>query len=445
VFRLIASIKQRLLAISQGDGLKVQLVRGALGVGGLRLLSLPLTLGTSILLARGLGPEGYGKYVFVISLTSILALPVGPGLGQLVAREVAKYQHGAEWGLFQGLLRRAHQWAIFGSAVMAAAIATLAIRSASWTIGDRWTLLLLAMLMLPLLGLNALRGATLRGLRHPFYAQLPEMLLRPALHLAIAGSLLLTGMLNPVTTLASQILATALAFGFGAWLLWRFKPTEVGQAKPSYQHREWCWALLPFTLLAAASTLNSQIGILTLGWLGANEDVSALQLAMSGAMMVALPLGIVNMVIGPHIARAQKANDKDRLQRLSRQSARASLAVALPVALPLIFFGGAIVELVYGQPYRNAARLPLAILSFGQLVNVAFGSVGMFLTMSGFERDTLRGQVVALLINVVSAMVLIPHMGAVGAALAVAIGFVTWNIVLAISLVNRLKIRPSAF
>jgi O-antigen/teichoic acid export membrane protein len=162
-------------------------------------------------------------------------------------------------------------------------------------------------------------------------------------------------------------------------------------------------------------------------------------------MMVALPLGIVNMVIGPHIARAQKANDKDRLQRLSRQSARASLAVALPVALPLIFFGGAIVELVYGQPYRNAARLPLAILSFGQLVNVAFGSVGMFLTMSGFERDTLRGQVVALLINVVSAMVLIPHMGAVGAALAVAIGFVTWNIVLAISLVNRLKIRPSAF
>ncbi|KPP97789.1 oligosaccharide flippase family protein [Marinobacter sp. HL-58] len=442
---MIANLAQRLLSSSHGDGLKAQLVRGALGVGGLKLLSLPLTLATSILLARGLGPEGYGQYVFVLAVISLLALPVGPGLGQLVTREVAKCHHGKEWGLFRGLLRRAHQWVILGSALMAVVIALLAFRNASWTVDDRWALLSLATFMLPLLGLNALRSSTLRGLRNVFYAQLPELLARPGLHLVIAGGLLAAGILNPATALASQIVATALAFGVGAWLLWRLKPAEVGQARPDYRHGEWGRALLPFTLLAAVGTLNGQIGILALGWLGTDEDVAALQVAMSGSMLVVLSLTIVNMVIGPHITRAHRDNDKPRLQRLSRQSARAALAVALPIALPLILLGGPIVELVYGEVYRDTVTLPLAILAVGQLVNVAFGSVGMFLIMSGFERDTLNGQIVALLINAIAAVVLIPPFGAVGAALAVAIGLATWNLILAIRFVQRLGLRPSAF
>lgn len=109
MLRLSASIAQRLLLPFRGEGLQARLVRGALGVGGLKLLYLPLTLITSIVLARGLGPAGYGQYSFVMAAISILALPVGAGLGQLVTREVARYHHSEEWGLFRGLLQRAHQ------------------------------------------------------------------------------------------------------------------------------------------------------------------------------------------------------------------------------------------------------------------------------------------------------------------------------------------------
>lgn len=442
---MIANLAQRLLSSSRGDGLKAQLVRGALGVGGLKLLSLPLTLATSILLARGLGPEGYGQYVFVLAVISLLALPVGPGLGQLVTREVAKYHYGEEWGLFRGLLRRAHQWVILGSALMAAVIALLAARNAMWAVDDRWTLLFLATLMLPLLGLNALRSSTLRGLRNVFYAQLPELLARPGLHLVIAGALLVAGMLNPATALASQIAATAMAFVAGAWFLWRLKPAEVGRARPDYRRGEWGRALLPFTLLAAVGSLNGQIGILALGWLSTDEDVAAIQVAMSGSMLVVLSLTIVNMVIGPHITRAHRDNDKLRLQQLSRQSARTALAVSLPIALPLILFGGPIVQLVYGDVYRDTVTLPLAILAGGQLVNVAFGSVGLLLTMSGYERDSLRCQISALVVNFVAAVALIPPFGVVGAALALVLGLLTFNVILGIKVVQRLGIGVTAF
>ncbi|WP_018995114.1 oligosaccharide flippase family protein [Thioalkalivibrio sp. ALJ2] len=312
------AVIRRLLAVGQGDGLRAQLVRGAMGVGGLKLLSLPLTLAASILLARALGPEGYGQYVFVMAVIALLALPIGPGLGQLVTREVARYHHGEDWSLFRGLLRRAHQWVLLGSLVIIGGVVIVAGQNAAWAVGDRWTLLLIASLMLPLLGLNALRSHTLRGLRHVFQAQLPELLARPGLHLLFAGVLLIGGALTPATALGSQITATALAFLIGAWLLSRHRPAQVKQADPDYRHGEWGWALLPFTLLAAVSTLNAQIGILALGWLGTDEDVAALQVAQQGAMLVVLSLSIVNLVIGPHITRAHREGDKARLQQLSR-------------------------------------------------------------------------------------------------------------------------------
>jgi O-antigen/teichoic acid export membrane protein len=444
VIRLIGNIYKQFFILSTGNGLKAQLVRGALGVGGLKLLSLPLTLAASILLARGLGPEGYGLYVFVMAVITMLALPVGPGLGHLVTREVAKYQHGEDWSLFRGLLRRGHQFVLLGSAVLIAGLAIIANLNASWTMGDRWTLLFIGSAMLPLLGLNALHSNTLRGLRHVFQAQLPELLARPIFHLLFAASLLGFGLLNPVTALASQIVATALAVLLCARILQRYRPRPVKEAVPAYRNGEWGRAIMPFTLLTAVGTLNAQIGILALGGLGTDKDVAALQVAQSGAMLVALSMIIVNLVIGPHITRAHRERNKAGLQQLSRQSARAALAVSFPIALPLIFFGGPIINLVYGEAYADMATWPLAILAIGQLGNVAFGSVGMFLTMSGYERDTLFGQVIALVVNGAAAMMLIPFLGVIGAALAVSIGILTWNTVLAIKFVQRLQLRPSA-
>ncbi|WP_018169544.1 flippase [Thioalkalivibrio sp. ALMg9] len=440
-----AAVIRRLLAMGQGDGLRAQLVRGAMGVGGLKLLSLPLTLATSILLARALGPEGYGKYAFVMAMIALLALPIGPGLGQLVTREVARYHHGEDWALFRGLLRRANQWVLLGSVVIISAVAIVAGHNAAWAVDDRWTLLFIASLMLPLLGLNALRSHTLRGLRHVFQAQLPELLARPAFHLVFAGVLLVSGALTPASALGSQIAATGLAFLLGAWLLSRYRPAQIKQADPDYRNGEWGRALLPFTLLAAVSTLNAQIGILALGWLGTDEDVAALQVAQQGAMLVVLSLTIVNLVIGPHITRAHREGDKARLQQLSRQSARAALAVSLPIALAFILFGGPILHFVYGEAYAATATWPLAILALGQLVNVAFGSVGMFLVMTGHERDTLNGQLIALIVNASAAVMLIPFLGVIGAAVAVSFGLLTWNAVLAAKLVNRLNLRPTAF
>lgn len=435
--------RTQIVDLKQGQGLRAQLIRGVLGVGGLKLLSLPLTLGASILLARGLGPEGYGQYVFVLSLMTMLALPVGPGIGQLVTREVAKYQHGAEWGLFRGLLHRANLWVLLSSVAYIVVVILLVNRYAQWQIDDRWSLIGLAVFLVPLLGFNAIRGNTLRGLRHVILAQLPDLVLRPAVHLTIATILLFAGVLNPVTALGGQLAATGVAFLVGSLFLIRRIPKQVSITQPEYQDSLWLRAIFPFTLLATVGSLNNQIGILFLGWLGSPEQVAVMQIGMSGSSLVVFFLALINMVISPHIIRAWKDENKERLKKLSRYSSRIAFTAALPVGLPLIFFGAPIVRFLYGNEYVDAAVLPLAILTAGQLFNVACGSVGQFLTMSGFEKDTLVGQVSALLANFLLAIFLIPQFGAVGAACAASAGLVIWNLVLVVLFKSRLGFIPT--
>ena len=153
---------------------------------------------------------------------------------------------------------------------------------------------------------------------------------------------------------------------------------------------------------------------------------------------------IVNMVIGPYVVRAWQNDDLDQLQALSRRSARLALLASLPVALPLVLLAGPIVRLTFGADYVALAAVPLVILAGAQLVNVAFGSVGLLLTMSGHEHDALFGLAAGLVLNAVAAALLIPPYGATGAAAASALGLVAWNMLLAIRVYRRIRLRPGA-
>lgn len=441
------TILKKLLSIGQGEGLRAQLFRGGAGVGMLKVLSLALTLLATIMLARSLGPDGFGQYAFVIALVTTLSIPLAPALMQLTTREAATLHQAGELSQVTVLLRWANRLVLVSSLLIISVAGVAGFYFANWQGDDRWTLLLLGLLSLPLLGLNAVRAGVLAGFRRVVRGQVPELFVRPFGLVLFVALLVITDALTPLSALVGFIFAACSAFIVGFVLLKRILPESKLDSSQSavLPHKTWFRAWIPFTLLVAASTLNAQIGILLLGWLGSNEAVAAMQVAERGAMLVVLSLTVVNLVIGPHIAQVHQQGDSSKLQALSRQSARMALLIAFPIAMPLVFFGEEILSVVFGQDYAGIAALPLAILAIGQLINVGFGSVGMLLTMSGYERDTLLGQVVALVINVLAAVVLIPPLGAVGAAIATGLGLMVWNSVLAVLVFRRLSVVPSPF
>jgi O-antigen/teichoic acid export membrane protein len=124
-------------------------------------------------------------------------------------------------------------------------------------------------------------------------------------------------------------------------------------------------------------------------------------------------------------------------------SSRLIFTATLPFALCLIFYGQDIIGMIYGTQFASGYRA-LAILSFGQLMNAAFGSVGLILNMTGNEKSSLKGQALALLINFALNIVLIPKWGLEGAAAATCISLIIWNILLAALVFKHLRIHTTA-
>lgn len=425
-------------------GLRAELIRKAVGVGGMKIINMIFTFLITLILARELKPQGYGTYVFVISLIMLVSLPANAGVPELALREVAKYQVNSRWSFLKGLLRRGHHLIALLSVAILFFMIPLCILKADWTSADRWTLMLLASPLVPLVALRNLRSAVLRGLRKIIQGQLPEKVIYPIAFLSGIGILKMQDSLTPAMTIVVQVLATVISFGAGTWLLVKMIPEEVQGAVAEYEDLNWFRALVPFTLLAGVSLLNSHVSVVLLGFFSNAANVGLYRVASQGAMLVTMSLIIVNNVISPYITRLHEEGDMEKLQLLAIKSSRVVLLGALPVSLLFFFAGDAVLGVLFGEAYR-AAYSALVILTVGQMVNAAMGSVGMLLTMTGFERKTLKGLSVALVATILLSVVLIPFLGAIGAAIATTVSLITWNCYLYRQVYLQLHIKSAAW
>lgn len=438
------SVIRRLMGRTQGDSLKAQLLRGGAGVGILRFVSLPLSLLITVLLARVLGPQGFGQYSFVVAMITAITIPLAPAMLQLITRETAALNYAGN----QGQIRQLSQWAnsrvLLGSLCIILVVITGAVLTSNWNAGGRWTLLLTILPAVPLLGLNAVRLGILTGLRRVISGQIPELLVKPAALVVAVGVFATVDSLTPVTGALSYVLSTAVAYIAGFVLLNRtFSDHAPGKKRFSpAESRGLTKAWIPFTLLVAANTLGAQIGILVLGWLSTNEQVAAMQIAAQGGMVVALPLAVVNQVIGPYVTQAYRAGERGEIAAISKSSVRLALLATTAPALILIIWGDFIIEVVFGEQYVEMTTIPLAIIALGQLLNAAFGPIDTLLTMSGYEKETLKAYVVALIVSALASVLLVPKFGAAGGAEAVLLGIVTCKGMLAAQVVRRIGIRP---
>jgi O-antigen/teichoic acid export membrane protein len=277
---------------------------------------------------------------------------------------------------------------------------------------------------------EAVRTGTLRGLRWVVTAQLPEQVVRPLVLVILVGSTLLLGAeLTAVTAIQFNLAGAFAAFALGAFLLVKAFPQNAVNAKPEYTIKPWAVSLLPLSLFAGLQMLDSQVSILFLGFLGTKEEVGLFRVAATGATLVAFGLSAVNMALAPQVARLYNSGEMEKLQRVITLSTRMVAAISFPVALVFIVWGEDIIGQVFGEEYAEAA-LALTILCLGQLVNASAGSVAVILNMSGHDKQTLYGVIVALSTNLVLSVLLIPLFGLVGAAVSFSVSLSILNVVL---------------
>jgi O-antigen/teichoic acid export membrane protein len=391
--------------------------------------SLALGFVVAVLLARLLGREEYGRYVFVLAWAGLLTIPALLGLDRFLVRGIATYEVEEKWSLMRGLLHRTNQALVLTSLCIAGIGCVVALTSFSESLRLPFCV---AMLLVPLTALTLARQGTMQAIGRIVKGQLPEYAVRPLLILLGIGVLRLAGkgVLTSTSALCVNVVAVAAAFLVGAVLLRRALPAALRSVKAEYVTGTWMRASLPMMLISGVWATNSYLTTLVVGTLDGTRGAGVYSVAQRGAELIVVLLIAANMSLAPTIAKMHALGDRRGLEHTTEGVARATLLVSVPLTAAFVFFPGAYLG-IFGSDFRVGATA-LTILAFGQLVNAISGPAGNVLLMTGHERSAMRAIGLGLLINFVLAVALVPLLGVTGGAVAFAFSLVFWNVALVI-------------
>ena len=247
--------------------------------------------------------------------------------------------------------------------------------------GDYARVIALAAAGVPFIALtNVYLGAT-RGLAQMRQTLYVFWIGQPLLWIALAASAVAAGGEADSVVLAYD--ASWLGAAVGAWALWR-REARAFDDRPAT--REEVVAALRYGLPRAPSALFAQaifwVDLWVLAALEQGTDVDAYAAAARVSQVLLLFLTSLNLVFSPFAADLHARGHRERLDELFKRSTRWALAATLPLLIVLFVAAGDVLHAF--SPRFEIGEGALRILLVGQAANVATGSVGFILIMTGF-------------------------------------------------------------
>lgn len=408
----------------------------------LKMLGVVLAFGFNVLLARMLGAEGVGIYFLALLATTIATVFGRMGLDNALLRFTAVNASVGDWVAVNGVYRKGTMLALVASTlsalvmfVVAPWLAGTVLSKPELTSPMRW----MALAVVPMVML-LLHAEMLKGLKHIRDSQLVQVVGVPAL--SLLGLYLLGQGWGVKGAVWAYIIASVLTGIVGFWL-WRRAVPQLRESAGHFETRVLLRSSMPLFWVASMSLLLNWTPTFMLGIWGTNTDVGIFGVASRTAMLTSFILFATSSIIAPKFAILYHQGDMDALGSIARNSSKLMILMATP---PLLLFVLAPrwVMGIFGSQFVEGATA-LTILALGQFVNVATGSVGYLLMMSGHERLMRNNITGVAVLNVVISLLLIPWLGVIGAAIATAISVSIMNLVSVGLVWSRLRICTIPF
>ena len=408
----------------------------------LKIISTFLAFSLSIVLARLLGGEEFGKYTLIISIATVLSMPLCLGIGDLLVREISK-----NIKVKKQIVKDIVNWALMRILTIIFVIIVLFVLFLyiGTEQNEKNALLHYCVALIPLLALSSYRDSILKGLDFVILGQTSERLLKPLI-LIITVLVLIDNEIHLTTAKVLQInvILTMILLSLGLVFIYKKRIIKYKRCIDISRENYWKKSVIPLTLISGVQIINSQIDILLIGFILDYKDVSYYKIALTASTLIAFALQAVNVVMSPKYSRIYKNNDIKKLQYYVKLSSRISFMVSLPIFVAVFLYGEYFLVYFYGAEY-NKSYTSLLLMSIGQVVNVFIGCVVVLLNMTGHEKETLKVLLTTTLLNLILNIVLIPEFGIEGAAFSTLITMLLWNIILNQKVKKILNIQTRAF
>jgi len=407
-----------------------QVARGAASLGLLNIAAMAITFVVGVLLARYLGPAGYGVYAVAMTVTAFAGMITEFGLPALATREFGAAQAHARWGEARGLLHWADRTVLAISGML---VLVIAVGGRLIPVADRSAFvatMLWAVLLIPVVAVAKLRGSALLALGRTVAGQMPVLLLRPGLFaLALTLAWVVLGVPpSPAGAMAMQVLAAAGALLVVAVNYRRHRPGALREAVRVNHWRRWIAISIPMGTTEGLRLLQGQMALLILGVFSTSAAAGLYRVADSALGVCLVFSNVLSVITGPTFARLHVRGDLDELAKVMRTSSAVMLAGTFVLGLPVVAIGPRLFGFAFGAQFAPSASV-FAVLWIGALASAVTGPINVYANMTGGERIVVAGVAVAVVVNAVAALLLVPRWQEIGAAVATSLGLLAWNMV----------------
>jgi O-antigen/teichoic acid export membrane protein len=393
----------------------------------MQVLGTALSFLFSLLLAKLIGASGLGLYFLCITTVEICSTISRLGLENAALKFISIAHASGDRGMLATLYRKC---------IGAAAVAAVVIALPAWLF----------------LGMVPVRGSS----HAEFVSLIPVLLLAlvPAAILTIQSESFKAVGYPGTAAFVQTVLPQGILLLSGAILAWQSQAT-ISHVMASYVVAFYCavvialvcWASiikdvwrkghfptallfrtsLPILMVTSLNLVMAWTDIIVLGIWSDTHEIGIYGVALRISTTTALILLAVNSVVAPEFAALHAGGRRSELARVAQRSAFWTLVVASPLILAFLIFPAEILAL-FGQQFVSGTW-PLRLFALAQLINVSTGQVASLLIMTGHEKWMRNNIMISAALNLIGNLLLVPFLGALGAAISTAFCVSLMNVV----------------
>jgi O-antigen/teichoic acid export membrane protein len=407
---------------------------------GFRILNAGLAFVTQIALARWMGAHEFGIYIYVWTWVILLGTVTNLGLASSPQRFIPHYLHRGDMDRLRGFLSGG-RWLAFALATAAAAIGVATAFSIRHVI-DPWLLvpLLLGLGCLPLFVLTEVQEGIARAYDWPVIALAPAFLVRPLLLVGIMVGLHMAGFEADAVSAMVAAIASTWITALMQMIAVNRRLTRIVEPGPRiHAPKEWLRFSIPQFLVEGFYLLLTYCDIIILERFVPPGDVAIYYAATKLSALVAFVFFSVAAASAHKFTRYHVGGQPEALAAFVRTTVRWTFLPSLAMATVILALGKPLLS-IFGPGFA-AGYSALAVLLLGLLARASIGPTEKLLTMLGLQSSCAMVYALSFVANIGLNVILVPHLGLTGAAVATSSALVVESILLFIVAKRRLGLH----
>lgn len=398
---------------------------------------------SQIVLARSMGAEELGNYVYAVNMALLLSTLSMFGYHSGAIRFVIQGDARSDPAYVRSYVSLGIIVAIIGSCILAGSGLAL------WFLSDRTgdsafshVAFPIALCTVPIIAVMVHFGTVGRTLKMFVVSFLPLALRPLGILTAALGFIWLSWQLSALLMIYAFC---AVVCGLSIWLV-IVVARQVARKFPSPRRtyddaRLWVTTGLQLMILGMAESQLARINVAMTGAFLAAADTAILNIAFVYVSPISVGLFALNTAMAPNASRLYADGKLRELQRLLIQLSHFRFWPTL-LAVFVLAFAGRWLLTVMG-PQFEAGYNTLLLLAVARLIVAASGPLTWMITFMGLQRSAMFIFMAAIAILVALNVLLMPLYGLVGAGLAVIGMTLFWNAGLHILIYRRSGLVPS--